>query len=153
MRHVIYINISTFYSGAYQNILHFLNDDINIEIGFRLIPVSTTAVCSTMTKRDSWVRKGNNKTTEHRAILQRERQNSQVNKQTKSVNNRKTGKTTTAPTRHRHLQRNGGLNQTPRRQTSRPHHGSKAPAVTITVPRHRNKIGKIVVKAVPHSAT
>jgi hypothetical protein len=53
MRHVIYINISTFYSGAYQNILHFLNDDINIEIGFRLIPVSTTAVCSTMTKRDS----------------------------------------------------------------------------------------------------
>ena len=34
--------------------------------------------------------KGNNKITEHRAIFQRERQNSQVNKQTKSVNNRKT---------------------------------------------------------------
>ena len=36
--------------------------------------------------------KGNNKITEHREIFQRERQNSQVNKQTKSVNNRKTGK-------------------------------------------------------------
>jgi len=37
--------------------------------------------------------KGNNKITEHRAIFQRERQNSYVNKQTKSVNNRKTGNT------------------------------------------------------------
>jgi hypothetical protein len=37
--------------------------------------------------------KGNNKITEHRAIFQRESQNSYVNKQTKSVNNRKTGKT------------------------------------------------------------
>jgi hypothetical protein len=36
--------------------------------------------------------KGNNKITEHRAIFQRERQNSYVNKQTKSVNNEKTGK-------------------------------------------------------------
>jgi hypothetical protein len=36
--------------------------------------------------------KGNNKITEHREIFQSERQNSQVNKQTKSVNNRKTGK-------------------------------------------------------------
>jgi hypothetical protein len=36
--------------------------------------------------------KGNNKITEHRAIFQRERQNAYVNKQTKSVNNRKTGK-------------------------------------------------------------
>lgn len=37
--------------------IHFLNNDTNIEIGFRLIPVpvSTTAVCSTMTKRDSIV--------------------------------------------------------------------------------------------------
>ena len=37
--------------------------------------------------------KGNNQITEHRAIFQRERQNSYFNKQTKSVNNRKTGKT------------------------------------------------------------
>ena len=35
-----------------------------------------------------WVE--NNTMPEHRAIFQRERQNSQVNKQTKSVNNRKT---------------------------------------------------------------
>ena len=42
--------------------------------------------------------KGNNKITERRAIFQRERQNSSVNKQTKSVNNRKTGKTTMALT-------------------------------------------------------
>ena len=37
--------------------------------------------------------KANNKITEHRAIFQREMQNSYVNKQTKSANNRKTGKT------------------------------------------------------------
>ena len=36
---------------------------------------------------------GNNKITEHRAIFQRERQNSYINKQTKSVNNRKNEKT------------------------------------------------------------
>ena len=36
------------------------------------------------------INKGNNKITELRAILQRESQNSQVYKQTKSVNNRKT---------------------------------------------------------------
>jgi hypothetical protein len=36
--------------------------------------------------------KGNNKITELRTILQRESQNSQVYKQTKSVNNRKTVK-------------------------------------------------------------
>jgi hypothetical protein len=47
--------------------------------------------------------KGNNKFTEHRAIFQRERQNSQVNKQTKSVNTRKTEKTAMVPTWHRHL--------------------------------------------------
>jgi hypothetical protein len=35
---------------------------------------------------------GNNKITERRAIFQRERQNSSINKQTKSVNNRITGK-------------------------------------------------------------
>ena len=34
--------------------------------------------------------KGNNKITELRTILQRESQNSEVYKQTKSVNNRKT---------------------------------------------------------------
>jgi hypothetical protein len=33
----------------------------------------------------------------------------------------------------------------------RSHYGSKAPAVTITVFKYRNKIGKIVVKAVPYS--
>jgi hypothetical protein len=37
------------------------------------------------------------------------------------------------------------------RQTSRSHYGSKVPAVTITVLKYRNKIGKIVVKAVPYS--
>jgi hypothetical protein len=37
--------------------------------------------------------KGNNKITELRTILQRESQNSQVYRQTKSVNNRKTVKT------------------------------------------------------------
>jgi hypothetical protein len=31
------------------------------------------------------------------------------------------------------------------------HYGSKAPAVIITVFKYRNKIGKIVVKAVPYS--
>ena len=39
------------------------------------------------------IHKDNKKITEHRASLQRERQNSYVNKQTKSVNNRKTKKT------------------------------------------------------------
>ena len=38
------------------------------------------------------VNKGNNKISEHRAIFQRKRQNSLINKQTKSVNNRETGK-------------------------------------------------------------
>jgi hypothetical protein len=42
------------------------------------------------------VNKGNKKITEHRAIFQRERQISYVNKQTNSVNNRKTGKTAMA---------------------------------------------------------
>jgi hypothetical protein len=32
-------------------------------------------------------------------------------------------------------------------------YGSKVPAVTITVFKYRNKIGKIVVKAVPYSVT
>ena len=39
------------------------------------------------------VNKGNNKITELRTIIQRESQNSQVYKLTKSVNNRKTVKT------------------------------------------------------------
>jgi hypothetical protein len=47
----------------------------------------------------------------------------------------------------------GGLNQILRRQTSRSHYGSKVPVVTITVFKYRNKIGKIVVKAVPYSVT
>jgi hypothetical protein len=42
------------------------------------------------------------------------------------------------------------LNQILRRQTSRSHYGSKVPAVTVTVFKYRNKIGKIVVKAVPY---
>jgi hypothetical protein len=45
------------------------------------------------------------------------------------------------------------LNQILRRQTSRSHYGSKVPAVTVTVFKHRNKIGKTVVKAVPYSVT
>jgi hypothetical protein len=42
------------------------------------------------------------------------------------------------------------LNQILKRQTSRFHYGSKVPAVTITVFKYRNKICKIVVKAVPY---
>ena len=38
------------------------------------------------------------------------------------------------------------MNQILRRQPSRSHYGSKIPAVTITVFKYRNKIGKIVVK-------
>ena len=45
----------------------------------------------------------------------------------------------------------GGLNQMLKRQTSRSHYGSNVPAVTITVFKYRNKIGKTVVKAVPYS--
>jgi hypothetical protein len=51
---------------------------------------------------------------------------------------------------YRHFKRNGGLNQILRRQTSRSHYGSKVPAVTLIVFKYRNKIGKIVVKAVPY---
>jgi hypothetical protein len=61
-----------------------------------------------------------------------ERQNSSVNKQKKSVNNRKTGKIAMALTWYRHFQINGGLNQILRRQTSRFHYGKKVPVVTIT---------------------
>ena len=101
----------------------------------------------------TWVNKGNNKITELRTILQRESQNSQIYKQTKSVNNRKTVKTVMTLTWYRHFKRNGGLNQKLKRQTSRSHYGSKVPAVTITVFKYRNKIGKIAVKAVPYSVT
>jgi hypothetical protein len=45
------------------------------------------------------------------------------------------------------------LNQILKRQTSRSHYGLKVPAVSITVYKYRNKIGKIVVKAVPYSVT
>ena len=55
--------------------------------------------------------KGNNKITELRTIFQRERQNSQVYKQTKSVYNRKTVKTIMTLTLYRHFQRNGWLNR------------------------------------------
>ena len=47
--------------------------------------------------------KGNNKITELRTILQRESQNSQVYKQAKSVNNRKTAKTVMTLTWYRHF--------------------------------------------------
>ena len=43
------------------------------------------------------------------------------------------------------------MNQILKRQTSRSHYGSKSPAVTITVFKYRNKIGRIVVKTVPYS--
>jgi hypothetical protein len=36
---------------------------------------------------------------------------------------------------------------------TRSHYGSKVPADTVTVFKYRNKIGKIVVKAVPYSVT
>jgi hypothetical protein len=39
------------------------------------------------------------------------------------------------------------VNQILKRQTSRSHYGSKVSAVTKTVFKYRNKIGKIVVKA------
>jgi hypothetical protein len=39
------------------------------------------------------------------------------------------------------LERNGGLNQILRRQTSRSHYGLKVPAVNVTVFKYRNKIG------------
>jgi hypothetical protein len=53
---------------------------------------------------------------------------------------------------YRHFQRNGGLNQILKRQTSRSHYGSKAPVVAITVSKYRNKTGKTAVKAVPYPA-
>ena len=56
----------------------------------------------------------------------------QVYKQIRSVNNRNTVKTVMSLTWYRHFQRNGGLNQILRHQTSHFHYGSKVPAVTIT---------------------
>ena len=47
--------------------------------------------------------KGNNKITELRTIFQREKKTSQVYKQTKSVNKRKTGKTVMTLTWYRHF--------------------------------------------------
>ena len=67
-------------------------------------------------KGNNKINKGNNKITELRAIFQRKRQYSYVNKQKKSVNIRKTGKTAMALTWYRHFQRNGGLNQILQRQ-------------------------------------
>jgi hypothetical protein len=55
--------------------------------------------------------KGNNKITQYRAIFQRKRQNSYVNKQKKISQQPKTGKTAMALTWYKHFQRNGGLNQ------------------------------------------
>jgi hypothetical protein len=45
------------------------------------------------------------------------------------------------------------IDQILRCQTSRSHYGSKVPVVTVTVFKYRNKISKIVVKAVPYSVT
>ena len=53
---------------------------------------------------DLLLNKGNNKITEHRAIFQKEKQTSKVNKQTKSANNRNIGKTAMALTWYRHFQ-------------------------------------------------
>ena len=61
-------------------------------------------------------------------------------------------KTVMTLTWYRHFQRNGGLNQILKRQTSRSHYGSKAPAVAITVSKYMNKTGKTAVKAVPYPA-
>jgi hypothetical protein len=81
----------------------------------------------------TWVlNKGNKKITENRLIFQRERQNSYVNKQTKSVNNRKNGRTAMALNWYRHFQRNGGLNQIVQRQSSRFLYGLMVPVVTMT---------------------
>ena len=57
----------------------------------------------------------------------------QVHKRTKSVNNRKSGKTVMSLTWYRHFQRNGGSNQILRPQTTCFHYGLKVPVVTITV--------------------
>ena len=57
----------------------------------------------TCIKRNVVVNKGNNKITEIRTILQRESQNSEVYKQTKSVNNQKTVKTVMTLTWYRHF--------------------------------------------------
>ena len=84
---------------------------------------------NTIWKICCFIYKGNNKITELRAILQRESQNSQVYKQTKSVNIRKTVKTVMTLTWYRHFFRNDGLNQILKRQTSPFHYGSKVPAV------------------------
>jgi hypothetical protein len=62
------------------------------------------------------------------------------------VKNRKTGKTVMTLTWYSHFQRNGGLNQILRRQTSCFHYSSKVPAVTITAfITILEQIGKIVV--------
>ena len=85
--------------------------------------VSELVSCVLSVHLNDGINKGHHKITEHRGIFQRERQNSLVNKQTKSVNNRKTGKTAMALTWYRHFQRNGELNQILRRQISRFHYG------------------------------
>jgi hypothetical protein len=53
---------------------------------------------------------------------------------------------------YRHFYRNGGLNKILKRQPSRSHYGSKAPAVAITVSKYRKKTGKTAVKAEPYPA-
>ena len=56
-----------------------------------------------MNKLNVILNKGNNKITELRNIPQRQSQNSQVYKQTKSVNNRETVKTVMTLTWYRHF--------------------------------------------------
>ena len=67
------------------------------DVGYRRTPLDGGLSCY-ITEN-----KGNNKITELRTILQRESQNSEVYKQTKSVNNRKTVKTVMTLTWYRHF--------------------------------------------------
>ena len=56
------------------------------------IDIPRTDLSPSVNQQPTSVNKGNNKISKHRAIFQGESQNSQINKQTKSVNNRGTGK-------------------------------------------------------------
>jgi len=77
--------------------------------------------------------KGNSKITEHRAIFQRERPNSYVNKPTQSVNNRKTGKNRDGPDLVQAFPKKWWVESDfLRHNTSRFHYGQKVPVVTIT---------------------
>ena len=130
--HISFLSLSTYYrsrhlakksSNIYPSIIWLLT----------FYSVGKTLAWLHLRGEFGFINKSNNKITGLRTIFQRESQNSWVYKQTKSVNNQKTVKTVMTLTWYRHFQRNGGLNQILRRQTSRFHYGSKVPAVTITV--------------------